>query len=427
MSVRVGINGFGRIGRNVFRAAAGGDSDIEIVAVNDITDTATLAHLLDYDSTFGRYPGQVQAHDDHIDVDGARGPRSSPSATRPTLPWGDLGVDVVVESTGFFTARDKAALHLDAGAKKVIISAPAKGPDITIVLGVNDDAYDPEAHHVISNASCTTNCLAPVVKVLDDTFGVEHGFMTTCHAYTGDQRLLDAPHRDLRRARSAALSIIPTSTGAARAIGEVLPHLKGKLDGISLRVPTPNGSVVDLMAEVGRETSVEEVNAAFLAAAESGPLEGILGYTEDPIVSRDVVGDPRSSLLDAKLTMVMGTTVKVISWYDNEWGYSRRVVDLAARVLAEPRASRPLSRPLGIDDPGVDWRGARVLVRSDLNVPLEDGRDHRRHPHRGLGAHPRAPAGRGGRRGRVLAPRPAQGRRACPSCRCAPAPSAWAS
>jgi glyceraldehyde 3-phosphate dehydrogenase len=329
----VGINGFGRIGRNVFRAAADGGSDIEIVAVNDITDTATLAHLLAYDSTFGRYPGQVQAHDDHIDVDG-REVRVLAERDPANLPWGELGVDVVVESTGFFTARDKATLHLDAGAKKVIISAPAKDPDITIVLGVNDDRYDPEAHHVISNASCTTNCLAPLAKVLDDTFGIEHGYMTTCHSYTGDQRLLDAPHRDLRRARSAALSIVPTSTGAARAIGEVLPHLKGKLDGIALRVPTPNGSVVDLVAQVGRETSAEEVNAAFLAASESGPLQGILGYTEDPIVSRDVVGDPRSSLLDAGLTMVMGTSVKLISWYDNEWAYSRRVVDLASRVLA---------------------------------------------------------------------------------------------
>ncbi len=333
MSVRVGINGFGRIGRNVFRAAAGGDSDIEIVAVNDITDTATLAHLLDYDSTFGRYPGEVQAHENHIDVDG-REVRVLAERDPANLPWGDLGVDVVVESTGFFTDRDKASLHLAAGAKKVIISAPAKNPDITIVLGVNDDKYDPAAHHIISNASCTTNCLAPLAKVLDDTFGIERGFMTTCHSYTGDQRLLDAPHRDLRRARSAALSIIPTSTGAARAIGEVMPHLKGKLDGISLRVPTPNGSVVDLVAEVGRATSVEEVNAAFLAASRSGRLEGLLGYTEDPIVSRDVVGDPRSSLLDAGLTMVMGTTVKLISWYDNEWGYSRRVVDLASRVLA---------------------------------------------------------------------------------------------
>jgi len=332
MSVRVGINGFGRIGRNVFRAAALGEADVEIVAVNDITDAGTLAYLLQYDSVFGQYPGHVHAHDDHLHVDDAH-VKVLAERDPAKLPWGDLGVDVVIESTGFFTARDKAALHLEGGAKKVIISAPAKGPDITICLGVNDQEYDPAKHDVISNASCTTNCLAPVAKVLVDNFGLEHGFMTTCHSYTGDQRLLDAPHSDLRRARSAALSIIPTSTGAARAIGEVLPQLKGKLDGIALRVPTPDGSVVDLVATVGRETSVEEVNAAFLAAAESGPLEGILGYTEDPIVSRDIVGDPRSSLLDASLTMVRGTTVKLISWYDNEWGYSCRCVELAERLL----------------------------------------------------------------------------------------------
>ena len=332
MSVRVGINGFGRIGRNVFRAATLGETDIEIVAVNDITDTGTLAHLLDYDSVFGRYPGHVHAHDDHLHVDDSE-IQVFAERDPANLPWGDLGVDVVIESTGFFTERSKAAAHLDGGAKKVIISAPAKGPDITICIGVNDHEYDADTHHVISNASCTTNCLAPLAKVLMDNFGVEHGFMTTCHSYTGDQRLLDAPHSDLRRARSAALSIIPTSTGAARAIGEVLPAMKGKLDGIALRVPTPDGSVVDLVVEVGRETTVEEVNAAFLAAAEEGPMEGILGYTEDPIVSRDIVGDPRSSLLDASLTMVSGTTVKLISWYDNEWGYSCRVVDLAERVL----------------------------------------------------------------------------------------------
>ena len=332
MSVRVGINGFGRIGRNVFRAATLGETDVEIVAVNDITDTGTLAHLLDYDSVFGRYPGHVHAHDDHLHVDDAH-IKVFAERDPANLPWGDLGVDVVIESTGFFTERDKAAAHLAGGAKKVIISAPAKGPDLTVCLGVNDDEYDADTHHVISNASCTTNCLAPLAKVLMDNFGVEHGFMTTCHAYTGDQRLLDAPHSDLRRARSAALSIIPTSTGAARAIGEVLPAMKGKLDGIALRVPTPDGSVVDLTVEVSRATTVEEVNAAFLAAAEDGPLAGILGYTEDPIVSRDIVGDPRSSLLDASLTMVNGTTVKLISWYDNEWGYSCRVVDLAERVL----------------------------------------------------------------------------------------------
>jgi glyceraldehyde 3-phosphate dehydrogenase len=332
MGVRVGINGFGRIGRNVFRAAAAGDADLEIVAVNDITDTATLAHLLDYDSIFGRYPGEVHAHEDHIHVDG-REVRVLAEREPAKLPWNELGVDVVIESTGLFTERDKAAAHLEAGAKKVIISAPAKGPDITLCIGVNDDQYDPEQHDVISNASCTTNCLAPLAKVLMDEFGLEQGYMTTCHSYTNDQRILDLPHKDLRRARAAALSIIPTSTGAARAIGEVLPSLKGKLDGISLRVPTPDGSVVDLVATVGRSTSADEVNAAFRAAAESGPLEGILGYTEDPIVSRDIVGDPRSSLLDASLTMVNGSTVKLISWYDNEWGYSCRVVDLAERVL----------------------------------------------------------------------------------------------
>jgi glyceraldehyde 3-phosphate dehydrogenase len=334
MSVRVGINGFGRIGRNVFRAATLGETDVEIVAVNDITDTATLAHLLEYDSIFGRYPGHIHAHDDHLHVDDQT-VRVLAERDPGKLPWRDLGVDVVIESTGFFTQRDEAAKHLDAGAKKVIISAPAKNPDITVVLGVNDDEYDASKHHVISNASCTTNCLAPLAKVLMDNFGLEHGYMTTCHSYTNDQRILDLPHSDLRRARAAALSIIPTSTGAARAIGEVLPALKGKLDGIALRVPTPDGSVVDLVATVGRPTTKEEVNAAFLAAAEEGPLEGILGYTEDPIVSRDIVGDPLSSLLDASLTMVNGTTVKLISWYDNEWGYSCRVVDLAERVLGD--------------------------------------------------------------------------------------------
>jgi glyceraldehyde 3-phosphate dehydrogenase len=330
MSVRVGINGFGRIGRNVCRAAAGND-DVEIVAVNDITDTPTLAYLLQYDSIFGRYPGEVSADGDAIVVAGRR-VRVLAERDPAALPWGELGVDVVVESSGLFTDRDKAAAHLDGGAKKVIISAPAKGPDITIVLGVNDDQYDPAVHHVVSNASCTTNCLAPVAKVLDESFGLVQGFMTTCHAYTNDQRILDLPHSDLRRARAAALSIIPTSTGAARAIGEVLPHLKGKLDGFALRVPTPDGSIVDLTAEVGRETTVQEVNAAMKAAAD-GPLNGILGYTDAPIVSRDVIGDSHSSLFDSGLTMVRGTTVKVVSWYDNEWGYSCRVVQLATRLL----------------------------------------------------------------------------------------------
>ena len=331
MPVRVGINGFGRIGRNIMRAALG-DKNISFVAVNDLTSAHTLAHLLKYDSVLGNLHARVETKDDSIAVDGDE--FKVLSLRDPAqLPWKDLGVDVVVESTGFFTDRDKAALHLRDGVTKVIISAPAKGPDITVCVGVNDQDYDPAAHHVISNASCTTNCLAPLAKVLMDSFGVERGFMTTCHSYTGDQRILDAPHSDLRRARAAALSIIPTSTGAARAIGEVIPAMKGKLDGIALRVPTPNGSVVDLTAEVSRATSVEEVNAAFLAAAEEGPLAGILGYTEDPIVSRDIVGDSLSSLLDATLTMVNGTTVKLISWYDNEWGYSCRVVDLAERLL----------------------------------------------------------------------------------------------
>ena len=332
MGVRVGINGFGRIGRNVFRAARAAGGEIEIVAVNDITDAATLAHLLDYDSIFGRYPGTVEAGDGQIVVDGT--PVTVFAERDPAkLPWGDVDVDVVIESTGFFTERDAAAAHLGGGAKKVIISAPAKGPDLTVCLGVNDHEYDPDKHHVISNASCTTNCLAPITKVLLDTVGIEHGFMTTCHAYTNDQRILDLPHSDLRRARAAALSIIPTSTGAARAIGEVLPALKGKLDGIALRVPVPNGSVVDLTCQVSRATTAEEINAAFKAASESGPLKGILGYTEDPIVSRDIVGDSRSSLVDGPLTMVHGTTVKIISWYDNEWGYSCRLAELAARLL----------------------------------------------------------------------------------------------
>jgi len=330
MSVRVGINGFGRIGRNVFRAAAGND-DLEIVAVNDITDTSTLAYLLQYDSIFGIYPGEVSADGDAIVVDGRR-VKVFAERDPGALPWGELGVDVVVESTGLFTERAKAAAHLDGGAKKVIITAPAKDPDITVVLGVNDDQYDPAVHHVVSNASCTTNCLAPVAKVLDESFGLLQAFMTTCHAYTNDQRILDLPHSDLRRARAAALSIIPTTTGAARAIGEVLPHLKGKLDGFALRVPIPDGSIVDLTAEVGRETSAEEVNAAMKAAAD-GPLNGILGYTDAPIVSRDVIGDSHSSLFDSQLTMVRGTTVKVVSWYDNEWGYSCRVVQLATRLL----------------------------------------------------------------------------------------------
>ncbi len=332
MAVRVGINGFGRIGRNVFRAVASrAKGDVEIVAVNDLTDAKTLAYLLAYDSVFGRYPGTVEHEGDAIIVDGT--PIRVLAERDPgNLAWGDMGVDVVVESTGFFTKREDAAKHLAGGAKKVIISAPASDPDLTVVIGVNDNMYDPAVHHVISNASCTTNCLAPVAKVLDDTFGLKQGFMTTCHAYTNDQRILDLPHSDLRRARAAALSIIPTSTGAARAIGEVLPHLKGKLDGMALRVPVPNGSVVDLVAQLDATPSVDEVNAAIKAAAD-GPMKGILGYSDDPIVSRDVIGDSHSSLFDAPLTMVNGNQVKIISWYDNEWGYSCRVVDLAQKLL----------------------------------------------------------------------------------------------
>jgi glyceraldehyde 3-phosphate dehydrogenase len=331
MALKAGINGFGRIGRNVFRAAHARGADIEWVGVNDLTDPRTLAHLLKYDSILGPFQGEIDYTDDSVIVDGDElkvFAERDPAA----LPWGEVGAEVVIESTGLFTKRDDAAKHLAAGAKKVIISAPATEPDVTLVLGVNDDAYDPDNHHVISNASCTTNCLAPLCKVLMEEFGLASGFITTCHAYTNDQRILDLPHSDLRRARAAALSIIPTSTGAARAIGEVLPSLKGRLDGIALRVPVPDGSVVDLTCEVERETSVDEVNAAFERAAQ-GSLAGVLGYTEDPIVSRDVVGDPRSSLLDASLTMVRGTTVKLISWYDNEWGYSCRCVELAGRLL----------------------------------------------------------------------------------------------
>ena len=332
MAVRVGINGFGRIGRNVFRAATSrAKGEVEIVAVNDLTDAKTLAYLLKYDSVFGVYPGTVEHEGDAIIVDGT--PIRVLAERDPgNLAWGDMGVDIVVESTGFFTKRADAAKHLEGGAKKVIISAPATEPDLTIVLGVNDDQYDPAKHDVVSNASCTNNCLAPVAKVLDDAFGLEQGFMTTCHAYTNDQRILDLPHSDLRRARAAALSIIPTSTGAARAIGEVLPHLKGKLDGIALRVPTPDGSVVDLVAELRDAPSKDEINEALREAA-NGPMKGILGCCDDPMVSRDIVGDSHSSLVDTALTMTMGNQAKIISWYDNEWGYSCRVVDLAQKLL----------------------------------------------------------------------------------------------
>jgi glyceraldehyde 3-phosphate dehydrogenase len=339
MPVRVGINGFGRIGRNVYRAAkARGEAlgaEIEWVAVNDLTDSRTLAHLLKYDSILGPYPGTVQARgEDALEVDGEE-LKVLAERDPGALPWGELGVDVVIESTGLFTDRDSAAKHLANGARKVIISAPATNPDATVVLGVNfDEVYDRDAHDVISNASCTTNCLAPVAKVVNDTVGIRHGLMTTIHAYTADQRLQDLPHTDLRRARAAAINLIPASTGAAKAIGLVIPALQGKLGGFAIRAPVPTGSVVDLTVECERETSVEEVNAALRASSQSGPMEGILSYTEDPIVSSDIVKSPFSSIVDSQLTAVMdGTMLKVVAWYDNEWGYSNRIVDLVLRVL----------------------------------------------------------------------------------------------
>ena len=332
MATRVGINGFGRIGRNLFRAAHEAGADLEIVAVNDLTDAETLTHLLKYDSILGRFPGEVALGDGSISVDGTDIEVLS-ERDPADLGWGDLGVDVVIESTGFFTKRDDAAKHLEAGAKKVIISAPATDPDITVALGVNFDEYDPGAHNIISNASCTTNCLAPVAKVIHESVGIDHGLMTTIHAYTADQRLQDMPHSDLRRARAAALNLIPASTGAAKAVGLVLPELDGRLSGFAVRAPVATGSVVDLTCQVSKATDADEINAAMKAAAE-GPLDGILAYTEDPIVSTDIVGDVHSSIFDASLTLVMeGTMLKVVSWYDNEWGYSNRIVELAGKVL----------------------------------------------------------------------------------------------
>jgi len=339
MGVRVGINGFGRIGRNVFRAAHERNADIEWVGVNDLVDSKTLAHLLKYDSVYGPYPGTVDHTDDAIVVDGKE-IKVTAERDPAALPWGDLGADVVIESTGLFTKREDAQKHLDAGAQKVIISAPATDPDVTVALGVNfDDAYDADQHHIISNASCTTNCLAPVAKVLHETFGIENGLMTTIHAYTADQRLQDMPHKDLRRARAAAINLIPASTGAAKAVGLVLPDLQGKLTGFAVRAPVPTGSVVDLTAVLARETTKEEINEAFKAQANTGAFEGVLAYTEDPIVSSDIVGDPFSSIFDSQLTTVMGgNMVKVTSWYDNEWGYSNRCVDLAQKVLVRAHA-----------------------------------------------------------------------------------------
>jgi glyceraldehyde 3-phosphate dehydrogenase len=338
--IRVGINGFGRIGRNFLRAQAGRGDDFEIVAANDLGDTKTMAHLLKHDSVLGTFEAAVEPGDGLIRVDGREITLCS-EKDPAGLPWGDLGVDVVLESTGFFTDRESAQKHLDAGAKKVVISAPATDPDLTVVLGVNDREYDPEQHHIISNASCTTNCVAPVAKVLHEAYTIERGFMTTIHAYTNDQRTLDLPHPDLRRARAAAINLIPTSTGAARAIGLVLPDLKGKVDGMSMRAPVPIGSIVDLVVQVAREAGKDEVNELFHSKADTGDLEGILQYSDEPLVSTDIVHSSYSSIFDSALTMGNGNLVKVFSWYDNEWGYSCRLVDLVAKIAQTMPATVP--------------------------------------------------------------------------------------
>jgi len=334
MTIRVGVNGFGRIGRNFFRAVKQSGADVEIVAANDLGAIAEMAHLLKYDSVMGRLPYSVEVADDGIVVDGQK---LAITALRDPkeLPWGDLGVDVVVESTGFFTDRDKAAAHLDAGAPVVVISAPATNADATFVVGVNDSTFDSATHKIVSNASCTTNCFVPMIKVLDDAFGVEKGLMTTTHAYTGDQNLVDGPHSDARRARAAAINIIPTSTGAARATGLVLEAMKGKLDGTSLRVPVPDGSITDFVGVLKQDVTVEQINEAFAAAAASGPLSKVLVYSDEPLVSSDIVGSPASCTFDSKLTMAMGNLVKVLGWYDNEWGYSNRLVDIVQTVAAK--------------------------------------------------------------------------------------------
>ncbi|WP_338747748.1 type I glyceraldehyde-3-phosphate dehydrogenase [Janibacter alittae] len=331
MTVRVGINGFGRIGRNFFRAVKASGADMEVVAFNDLGDDATQAHLLKYDSVLGRFDGEVKVVEGGIEVDG-RLIRSLAETDPAQLPWGDLGVDVVVESTGRFTDATKAKAHVEAGAKKVIISAPAKNEDLTVVMGVNDDLYDASKHTIISNASCTTNCLAPMAKALNDGLGITKGLMTTIHAYTADQNLQDGPHKDLRRARAAAMNIVPTTTGAAKAVSLVLPELEGRLDGFAFRVPVPTGSATDLTIEAARETSVEEVNAIMRAVASEGPMKGLVTYTEEPIVSTDIETDPASCIFDAGMTRVIGNQVKVVGWYDNEWGYSNRLVDVVALV-----------------------------------------------------------------------------------------------
>jgi glyceraldehyde 3-phosphate dehydrogenase len=332
MSVRVGINGFGRIGRNFFRAARARQADVEIVAVNDLGDAKTMAHLLKYDSVLGPLGASVEAGDGAIIVDGAELKllnERDPAA----LPWKELGVQVALESTGIFTKREQAQAHLEAGAEKVLISAPATDPDVTLVLGVNDDAYDREQHQIVSNASCTTNCVAPLAKVINDTWGIQSGFMTTIHAYTNDQQILDLPHKDLRRARAAAINLIPTSTGAAKAIGVVIPELKGRVDGVSVRAPVPDGSLTDFVVQVGAEVTADEVNARFREVADTGTLEGILLYSDEPLVSSDIVGNSYSCIFDSQLTMAHGSSVKVFGWYDNEWGYSCRLVDLVQRLL----------------------------------------------------------------------------------------------
>jgi glyceraldehyde 3-phosphate dehydrogenase len=334
VTTRIGINGFGRIGRNYFRAALAQGADLEIVAVNDLTSPEALAHLFKYDSVGGRLKETIEVKDGNIVVNG-NVVKVLAERDPAKLPWGELGVDIVIESTGFFTKAADAQKHIDAGAKKVLISAPASDEDITIVMGVNDNLYDSATHHIISNASCTTNCLGPLAKVINDEFGIERGLMTTIHAYTADQNLQDGPHKDLRRARAAAINMVPTSTGAAKAIGLVLPELKGKLDGYAIRVPVPTGSATDLTVTVSRETTVEEVNAALKKASESEALQGFLTYTDEPIVSSDIVGDPASSIFDSGLTKVIGNQVKVVSWYDNEWGYSNRLVDLTELVAAK--------------------------------------------------------------------------------------------
>ena len=333
-TTRVGINGFGRIGRNFFRAHMERGGDFELVAINDLGDAKTMGHLLKYDSVLGQLPEDVEVGDGVIKA-GTTELKVLSERDPGALPWGDLGVDLVIESTGFFTKREGAQKHIDAGAKKVVISAPATDPDLTVVLGVNDDAYDPEEHHIISNASCTTNCVAPLAKVLHDQFTIEQGFMTTIHAYTNDQQILDLPHKDLRRARAAAINLIPTSTGAARAIGVVMPDLKGKVDGISVRAPVPTGSITDLVVRLGRDVTVDEVNASYRTAAEGGPLEGILLYADDPLVSTDIVHSQYSCIVDSQLTMANGNMVKVFGWYDNEWGYSCRLVDMVAKIAAD--------------------------------------------------------------------------------------------